>query len=113
MVCNSFTRQIQEEIMSDQKLTVLARITAKPEHEEEVFKELCALVVPTHAEAGCINYELHRSQEDPARFFLYENWQSRKALDEHLAMPYLQAFLGKAADLLAEPVEISFWDRVA
>jgi len=98
--------------MTDQKLTVLACITAKPGCEEEVFKELCTLLEPTHAEAGCINYDLHRSQDNPARFFLYENWRSRKALDEHLAMPYLQAFLGKADALLAEPVDITFWNIV-
>jgi quinol monooxygenase YgiN len=99
--------------MSEQKLTVLACVIAKPGCEEEVFKELCALVAPTHAEAGCINYDLHRSKDDPARFFLYENWRSRKALDEHLEMPYLQAFRQKAPELLAEPLDISFWDRVA
>lgn len=99
--------------MSDQKLTVLAVITAKPGCEEQVFEEISALVAPTHAEAGCIHYDLHRSQDNPGRFFLYENWRSREALDQHLAMPYLQAFLGKADSLLAGPVDISFWDRVA
>ena len=38
---------------------------------------------------------------------------SKKDLDEHLAMPYLKAFLGKAGELLAEPVDISLWDMVS
>lgn len=98
--------------MSGNKLTVLARIKAKAGKEEDVLREILSLISPTRAEAGCINYDLHRSQEDPALFCLYENWRSRQDLDEHLATPYLQAFLGKAPELLAEPVDISFWNMV-
>jgi quinol monooxygenase YgiN len=98
--------------MSEQKLTVLARIRAKTGKEEEVLSEIMSLIVPTQAEEGCINYDLHRSQDEPALFCLYENWRSRRDLDEHLATPYLQGFLGKASDLLDEPVDISFWDKV-
>ncbi|MEI6205730.1 MAG: putative quinol monooxygenase [Desulfuromonadales bacterium] len=98
--------------MSNMKLTVLARIMAKSGKEEEVLHEILALIAPTRAEAGCINYDLHRAQDDPALFFLYENWRSRQDLNEHLATPYLQAFLGKVPKLLAEPVDLSFWDIV-
>jgi quinol monooxygenase YgiN len=44
---------------------------------------------------------------------LYENWVSMKDLEEHLAMPYLEAFKAKAADLLAEPLEIAFWEMIS
>jgi len=99
--------------MPGQKLTVLARIKAKAGREEEVLSEIRSLIAPTRAEAGCINYDLHRAQDDPALFCLYENWRSRKDLDEHLATPYLQAFLGKAPEMLAEPVDLSFWEMVS
>jgi quinol monooxygenase YgiN len=98
--------------MSEQELTVLAHIRAKAGKEDEVFREIFALLAPTRAEKGCINYDLHRAQNDPALFCLYENWRSRRDLDEHLATPYLQTFLGKAPDLLAEPVDLSFWGKV-
>lgn len=95
--------------MPDQELTVLARIRAKAGKEIEVFQEISALIPPTRAEDGCINYELHRAEGDPALFCLYETWRSRGDLDQHLATPYLQAFLGKVPELLAEPVDLSFW----
>jgi len=98
--------------MPEQELTVLARIRAKAGKEEQVFQEILALIAPTRAEDGCINYELHRAQNDPALFCLYENWRSRRDLDDHLATPYLQAFLDKAEELLAEPVDLSFWEMV-
>lgn len=95
-----------------QKLTVLARIRAKAGREEEVLREIVSLIAPTRSEAGCITYDLHRAQDDPALFCLYETWRSRRDLDEHLATPYLQGFLGKAPDMLAEPVDLSFWSKL-
>lgn len=95
-----------------QQLTVLARIKAKAGREEDVLREILSLIEPTRSEDGCITYDLHRAQEDRALFCLYENWRSRRDLDEHLATPYLQAFLGKAQDLLAEPVDLSFWSKI-
>lgn len=44
---------------------------------------------------------------------LYENWVSKKDLDEHLEMPYLKSFLGKADQILAEPVEITLWEMIS
>ncbi len=99
--------------MADKKLTVVARFKAKPGMEETVQKALMALVGPTRSEAGCINYDLHQSQEDKTLFLLYENWTSKKALDEHLAMPYLKGLLDRAEEILAEPVHISLWNMVS
>jgi quinol monooxygenase YgiN len=99
--------------MSMKQVTVLATIKAKKGLEETVRNEVLALVAPTRAEAGCLNYDLHQSSDDPATLMLYENWVSREDLDKHLAMPYLQAFLGKVPELLAEPVQLLLWDKIA
>ena len=89
------------------KVTVLALFKAKPGLEEEVRRELMALQEPTRSEEGCINYDLHRSRDDPSRFMFYENWKSQEDLDQHLQMPYLTAFREKAGELLAEPASIT------
>jgi quinol monooxygenase YgiN len=99
--------------MPDKKLTVVAKIRAKAGKEEQVRNALLSLVAPTRAEAGCINYDLHQSVDDKALFLFYENWTGKKDLDDHLAMPYLRDFLGKADELLAEPVEITLWDMIS
>ncbi|MBM3298695.1 MAG: antibiotic biosynthesis monooxygenase [Deltaproteobacteria bacterium] len=99
--------------MPDKKLTVVARIKARPGNEGQVKEALMALVAPTRTEAGCINYDLHQSVDDKSLFLFYENWTSKKDLDDHLAMPYLRDFLGKADELLAEPVEITFWEMIS
>jgi quinol monooxygenase YgiN len=99
--------------MPGKNVAVVARIKAKEGLEEEVKQELISLVEPTHKEAGCIDYVLHQGTEDKSLFVFYENWTSKEALDEHLAMPYLQGFIAKADELLAEPLDVTLWEKVA
>lgn len=99
--------------MAERKVTVVARIKAKPGLEEKVKQELLGLVPQTRSEAGCINYDLHQFTGDKSVFMFYENWISKKDLDEHLEMPYLRAFKAKAAELLAEPLDITLWEMIS
>ena len=99
--------------MSEEKVTVVATFKAKAGMETATREAILALVAPTRSEAGCINYDLHQSTEDPSVLILYENWVSKKDLDEHLAMPYLKDFLGKADDLLKEPVDIALFQMIS
>lgn len=99
--------------MAAKFLTVVARIRAKPGLEARVQEELLALVAPTRAESGCLNYDLHRSQEEPGLFLFYENWRSPQDLEAHLQTPHLQKFLAQVDALLAEPVEITRWEMLS
>ena len=99
--------------MSRKKVTVVARIKARPGMEELVRKELLALVAPATSEKGCISYDLHQAVDDKGLFLFYENWSSREALDEHLGKPYLQTLLARAEVLFAEPVDLTLWEMIA
>jgi hypothetical protein len=57
--------------------TITAKLKAKSGAEERLFEECRKLVGPTLAEEGCINYDMHRSAEDPGLIMFYENWTSR------------------------------------
>jgi quinol monooxygenase YgiN len=98
--------------MADEKVTVLARIKAKKGMEGKVRQELLSLLGPTRSEKGCLNYDLHCSKEDKSQFIFYENWVSKKDLDEHLTMPYMKAFMEKAHEFLSEPAEITLWEKI-
>ncbi len=99
--------------MADGKVTVLARFKAKKGKEDELKQAIMACVAPTRAEAGCINYDLHHLADSTGDLILYENWVSRKVLDEHLEMPYLQELKAKAGELCAEPIEITLWEMIS
>lgn len=94
------------------KLTVIAVIKAKAGMEEKTRQELLALVAPTRAEDGCIDFDLHQGVDDKSLFMFFENWTSREALDKHMQAPHIRAFGGKAAALLAEPIKATFWGIV-
>lgn len=99
--------------MAGTRLTVVATIKAKAGMEEKVREELLAMVAPTRKEPGCLNYDLHQAQEDSSLFIFYENWLSRKDLDEHLQTPHFQAFAAKADHLLARPVDITLCEMIS
>lgn len=86
--------------------TIIGTLTDRTETREELASLLMALVAPTRAEAGCINYDFHVDAADPCVFVFYENWTDRAALDAHLAMPHLQPLVSQLDRLLACPVEI-------
>ena len=65
-------------------LTIVANIRAAPGREELVHKELLKLVVPTRQEPGCLQYDLHRDNDNPAHFLFYENWQTRELWQQYM-----------------------------
>lgn len=99
--------------MADKKISVVATFQAKPGLESKVKDLLMGLIAPTRSEADCINYDLHQSIQDKALFILYENWTSKEALEEHLAMPYLKGFLAQADEILAKPVQIVLLNMIS
>lgn len=77
--------------MTTTPLNFLAFFTAKPGQADALEAVLLDLVAPTRAEAECVNYDLHRFRDDPARYVLYEGWTSQAALDAHMRTPHFIA----------------------
>lgn len=79
------------------KLTIVANIKANPDKIDLVKSELLKLIETTRAEKGCINYDLHQDNENPAHFMFYENWESRDLWQTHMSAPHLADYM-KATD---------------
>jgi len=75
------------------KLTIVANIKAKSDKIDFVKAELEKLIHITRAEEGCINYDLHQDNENPAHFLFYENWESRELWQTHMANDHLAAYM--------------------
>ncbi len=73
------------------KLTIVANIHAHPDRIDLVKAELDKLVPTTRSEKGCLRYDLHRDNNNPAHFMFYENWESRELWQTHMAAPHLAA----------------------
>ena len=83
-------------------LTVIAYMRAADGKIDELRAGLLALIEPTAAEQGYVNYDLHESIAEPGVFFFYENWDSGDDLDAHLAAPHLVEFAARIPELLDE-----------
>jgi len=97
--------------IGDGEIVVVARMRGVVGRVDELRGELVALLGPTRAEAGCIQYELQESVEERGVFMFYEIWESKAALDVYLGRPNLQAFFAKAGELVDGEVELSIWKR--
>ena len=84
------------------KLTIVANIKANPDKIDLVEAELRKLIDITRAEEGCINYDLHQDNEDPAHFLFYENWESRALWQAHMGAPHLAAYMAATEGAVAE-----------
>lgn len=91
--------------MSDNLLTIVARIQAKPGMEQQMKEDLLSLLAPTRAEAGCVTFDLLEDTKDSSHFILYENWKSQAALDAHFQTPYVKQVLQAYEVTLAKPIE--------
>ena len=98
--------------MNTESLTVVAQMKAKPGKEDQIRQELLSLVAPSRKDAGCLNYDLHQALENPALFLFHENWATKAHLDQHLQKPDLQAVLARVGQLVAEPPQITLWEKI-
>ena len=75
------------------KLTVVAHIHAKPAHVAAVKAELLKLIDTTRVEEGCLQYDLHQDDGDPAHFMYFENWASRDLWQVHMGTQPLADYM--------------------
>ena len=92
-------------------LTVAAIIQALPGHEEEAEAMFLALIEPTLAETGCLQYDLHRDLEVPGRLLFYENWATREDWEAHDAAAHITAVREAAKGMIAS-IEILQMERI-
>ncbi|GAM65315.1 hypothetical protein JCM19232_4280 [Vibrio ishigakensis] len=74
-------------------LTIVANIIAKQDKIELVQSELLKLIETTRAEKGCINYDLHQDNENPAHFLFFENWETRELWQDHMSNTHLAEYV--------------------
>lgn len=98
--------------MNNTKLTIIARILAKPEKRELVKTELLKLIDVTRTEEGCINYDLHQDNENENLFLFFENWENRVLWQKHMNNANLAEYI-KATDGAVEEFVVNEMTHIA
>jgi quinol monooxygenase YgiN len=66
---------------------LIVRLEAVAGKEQELRKELRAMIEPTRGEDGCKVYQLYQTEKS-SLFYFYEIWSSKEALDKHTKTPH-------------------------
>ncbi len=93
-------------------LTIVASIRAESGKETFLEAELQKLVELTRKEAGCIQYDLHRNNEEPGHFLFFENWDSRDLWQAHMESDHIAAYKTATEGAVAEFL-LHEMDRIA
>lgn len=99
--------------MSNEQLTAIAALKARTGRREELRDALLALIEPTRAEPGNLDYVLFEVRDAPGTFYMREAFIDAAALERHKALPHFRAFAARLDDLLAEPLRLILLDRVS
>jgi quinol monooxygenase YgiN len=97
----------KEKLMSE-CVYVSAVVTAREGCGAALERELRRVVPLVRAEAGCIRYDLHRSNGGDA-FLFYEIWESDAALAAHGGTAHMAGMRAATAELVAGPAAVATW----
>ncbi len=86
-----------EKSNQDGELTIVANVTVKAEHKNDIMKAFKAVVDATRKEPGNVSYALYENVSDPLKFTFVEVWKSQQAIDEHNSSRHFNDFV-KAVD---------------
>lgn len=93
--------------------TNLAFIRAQSGKSDALGRALLALVAPSRAEPGCGTYDVHRSNDDPDLWMVYETWASAADLEAHFALPHMQGFVAQIPTLVAGDLDLRAFARIS
>ncbi len=89
---------------------VVATWIARPGEEDAVAAAINALIEPSRAEPGNLLYQPHRDPNDPAAFFLYEQYVDEAAYIAHGVSEHFQRHAVEHAIPRLERRERSFYE---
>ena len=78
---------------------------ARPGHEDEVADLFRKLEADSRREPGCLMYIVHRHKDQPARFFIYEQYRDDAALQAHRDSSHFQEYAVKGLANSADRVQ--------
>jgi len=93
------------------QVVCVAEFYAKEGKVEELIDALHVLLKPTHAEPGCIRYELNQRKDDPRGITYIEKWKDKQVFDEHCNTPYITHFFNDVRPGVVERFEVKLYEE--
>ena len=80
-------------------IVIAGRMKVEPDKLEYALGIIKPVVEQTASEPGNLAYRYYADLDDPSTLFIFEEWQSEAALENHFTMPYMIDFLQKIPTL--------------
>jgi autoinducer 2-degrading protein len=82
---------------------VCVTVFVKPEFVQQFIDATFDNARHTRKESANVRFDVIQAEDDPARFMLYEVYQSKDAFTAHQQTPHYLAWKAKVADWMAQP----------
>jgi quinol monooxygenase YgiN len=90
------------------KVSVIAKLVAQPGKRDELADALASVIKATSNEPGTQLYILSTDDKDAETLYMYEIYDSKDALDAHMAGEEFKALGKQLGPLIAAPPELHF-----
>lgn len=89
-------------------INVQATIIPKPEHVQDVEREMLSMVLASRQEEGCLMYDLLRDEQGgTVRFHVQERYRDMDAVKAHQGSEHYQAYRAKAGGWFASAPQVT------
>lgn len=94
-------------VMNTVAVNVQAIIVPKPEHVQDVEREMVGMVAASRKEEGCLVYDLLKDEQDgQVRFHVQERYRDMDAVRAHQGSEHYKAYRAKAGDWFASAPQV-------
>jgi len=90
---------------------VVAHVVARRGKEKQLRSLLRRMVAPTHAEKGCLIYDLYEAEKH-GNFYFYELWATRKDLARHAISPHFRRLQQGLPALASGSIEVNLLHKL-
>lgn len=94
-------------------ITVVAKLKAKSGAEAKIEEAFREVLPKARKEEGTLVYNLHRAQNDPATFMVFEKYTDMDAFLQHASTPYLKELFDVILPLLDGDMSVDLYDEIA
>ncbi len=98
--------------IDDVGVVCIAEFHAIEGRTKELIAALHSLIKPTHAEEGCLRYELNQRTDDPGWVTFVEKWKNKETFDAHCSMPYITHYFEDVRPQLVDDFKVTLYHEI-
>jgi quinol monooxygenase YgiN len=87
-------------------ISIVAKFTVNAGEEKKFLELLNQLGEASRAEAGCIEYILHKDVQKPLTYCIIEKWKDQAAIDFHNSTSHFTSIVPKIIEIAKAEIDV-------